>query len=213
MVGDFREVQCAAKLAFLEDILWEWVGIQERSIRLYENDCAWWYGERASMGAFAGAVWRAGGYVLEKYSTEKLRPKTRLRTGKRGYGRGDMSFALGGRMYNVEAKQCWPELRSKTKMREVYDHMGAALRDASRTTDDHGYTRLAVVFAAPRCMAHHSADDHIEGWIAAATDQNNCAVACVFPHLQKKLVHVKYGRQYPGAAIFVRYAGGRRPPT
>jgi hypothetical protein len=65
-MSEEREV-IAGPLPFLEDLLWEWVTIQERFLRLSNGtDALWWYNERTSLGALAGAVWRAGGVVSRR---------------------------------------------------------------------------------------------------------------------------------------------------
>src|SRR6266436_4286385 len=116
---DSREVLVPRKLQYLEDVLWEWVAIQERSIRMWKKqDALWWYNERVSVGGFAGAVWRSGGIVLEEYSTEKFDGGgAPTKTAKTVIGRGDMDFFLGGRQFTMEAKQCW----SRVKIKKVKD--------------------------------------------------------------------------------------------
>jgi hypothetical protein len=73
----------AGKLSCLENLLWEWVTIQERSIRIWKGkDALWWYGERTALSAFAGSNWRSWGLVLEEYSTQKLSPEDMARSKK-----------------------------------------------------------------------------------------------------------------------------------
>lgn len=108
-MSDSREISLE-NLPSFEDLLWEWIAVQERSIRLWKGkDALWWYGERSSLGGFAGAVWRSGGLVLEEYSTEKT-PFTshETRKAKKVFGRGDMDFAMAGWKFTIEAKHCWP---------------------------------------------------------------------------------------------------------
>jgi hypothetical protein len=50
----------AKKLPILADVLWEWLGVMDRYVRLSGGDLPWWYNERASISVFAGAVWRTG---------------------------------------------------------------------------------------------------------------------------------------------------------
>lgn len=62
-------------------------------------DPPYWYGERASVGTLAGAVWRKGGVCLQEYFADK---------GGSVPGRGDLWFRLGDVTYTIESKQLWP---------------------------------------------------------------------------------------------------------
>jgi hypothetical protein len=197
-------------LPTLEDLLWEWVAVQERSIRLSEGeDALWWHGERPSLGGFAGAIWRSGGFVLEEFSIEKLSLGAR-KTAKalRTAGRADMEFSLGGWKFSVEAKQCWPRLRKP--LHKVEEALRKAERDAKCVTK-RGYTKLAVVFAAPGSGFRDSLESDISGWIKKIAGFDPCARAWVFPELGKNLKWSN--RTYPGAALFIKHVGGKTPPT
>jgi hypothetical protein len=208
----------AEKLPLLEDLLWEWVAIQERSIRIWKGkDALWWYGERTTLGAFAGAIWRSGGFVLEEYSTEKLLPNRDSRGNReRCMGRGDMDFELGGRRFTIEAKSSWPRLKAKGELlHAVKTSLKKAERDSACAQVTADFTRLAVVFAAPFCSPRdpESVGDLISTWVQAARNVEDCACAWAFPELGRKLVERKEHRLYPGAALFVRRVGGRRLPA
>jgi hypothetical protein len=214
-MGDIREVH-AGPLPPLEDLLWEWVTIQERSIRLWRGkDASWWYNERASLGGFAGAVWRVGGLVLEEYSTEKWRGKhVRHAPRRRTVGRGDMDFVLGGRQFVVEAKQCWPLLGSTKPLRHAVWGLAAAQADVARANAAPGSVRLAVVFAAPRSQRRTlKLEAQVADWIEAAGSVRTCARAWAFPEKGSRLWWPKTGRYYPGAAVFIKLVGRTRLPA
>lgn len=196
----------AKPLPHLEDLLWEWLTVQERSLRLWKEDALWWYGERASVGAFAGAVWRSGGMVLEEYSTKK---QSGSQSGSKArnawsHGRGDMDFALGGKKYMIEAKQCWPCLGSGQPLRWVKDAMVKAEADIRRVRVEKEYNRLAVVFASPGCTRHKHVDTYIRKWIEDAQLVEGWARAWVFPADARCLQSEKNRRYYPGAALFIK---------
>jgi len=203
---DSREVVIPGKLRFLEDLLWEWVAIQERSIRIWKGkDALWWYNERVSVGGFAGAIWKSGGIVLEEYSTEKFDGGgAPTKTAKTVIGRGDMDFFLGGRQFTMEAKQCW----SRVKIKKVKDALAQADRDLTRCQRPGRYVRLAVVFAA-LSLTGRSTESDIAEWTRQARELKDCARAWVFPGGGRNL-SFSWGdnhRFYPGVGVFVKRVG------
>jgi hypothetical protein len=202
------------KLPQFEDLLWEWISIQERSIRLTRGeDAMWWYGERACLGGFSGAVWRSGGFVLEEYSTEKLHmSQSPNGTKEKSMGRGDMDFVMGGSKYTIEAKICWPTLGGKSVLNNLKNAMNSAELDVKRVKAYKGYSRLAIVFASPRCGKGKDSDALVTDWIAEIRGLRGWTCAWVFPALGRQLIWAD-GRKYPGAALFIKYAGGTKPPT
>jgi hypothetical protein len=206
--NDIREVH-AGSLPVLEDLLWEWVTLQERTARLWGwKDPLWWCSERASLGGFAGAVWRVGGIVLEEYPTDKL---SRIHAGRQRtnpIGRGDMDFTLEGVDYVIEAKQCWPGL-SRPSFPYIQSCLAEAEKDVRRAIAPTRCRRLAVVFAAPSSIRADSIDERILDWLEAARDIKRCAFACVFPSRTRALVWRQDSRIYPGAAIFLKAVRSR----
>lgn len=60
------------KVEWLLPILEQWISINKEYIEQHKSeDCLHWHNERANIGAFAGAVWKSGGYALEEYSAKK----------------------------------------------------------------------------------------------------------------------------------------------
>jgi hypothetical protein len=65
------------------------------------EDAPYWYNERPSLGTLAGAIWKAGGFVLEEYRGTKRYRK------KKWEGRVDLYFSWKNKGYVIEAKQIW----------------------------------------------------------------------------------------------------------
>ncbi len=205
---DIKEVR-AGPLSSLEDLLWEWVTLQERTARLWGwKDPLWWSGERASLGGFAGAIWRVGGIVLEEYPTQKV---SRIRAGRQqtnAIGRGDMDFTLASVDFVVEAKQCWPGL-TRQSLPYIESCVADAERDVRLATAPRQYQRLAVVFAAPSSIRADSIDERVLDWVDTARAIKGCAFACVFPGRTRTLRWPQDSRIYPGAAIFIKRVSSR----
>jgi hypothetical protein len=197
-----RVVLTPRGLRFLEDVLWEWIAIQERSIRLWNGkDALWWHNERVCVGGLAGAVWRSGGVVLEEYAADKFgRDGMRCKARGTAPGRGDMEFILAGQRIIIEAKHRWPRLG----IREVTTALSEAERDVARCQAAGERLGLAVVFASPS-MADDSMASRLPAWIEGAMGLRECARAWVFPDLGREL-RAANNRTYPGAAVFLKRA-------
>ncbi|MBU1067951.1 hypothetical protein KJ975_00135 [Myxococcota bacterium] len=97
----------------IKRILEKWVEINERisnewqiknSEGVEENDCPWWYGERACVSILAGAIWQEDGYVLEEYIMKK---DCEGEDNPGRHGRCDLFFEIGNCDYRCEAKVYW----------------------------------------------------------------------------------------------------------
>jgi hypothetical protein len=191
----------------LEDVLWEWVALQERFARL-ENwkDVPWWYNERASLSGFAGAVWRAGGLVLEEYITEKRDISSAKDRKFQSVGRSDMYLVVSRSWFIVEAKQCWTRLQDEEPAEEVHLALRAAEAEVGRAKTYGRERRLAAAFVAPRLPVSYrrQIDMGIEAWIHAMSTVPDCARAWVFPEEARHMLWAK--KFYPGAAVFIRRA-------
>lgn len=195
---DLREVFVSPKLAFLSDVLWEWIAIQERSARA--GDAMWWYNERASVGGFAGAIWRSGGIVLEEFSTHKLARGKVMGVRNRAktvVGRGDMDFLFGSKRYTLEAKHCW----CRANFLRVPKALEKAKHDLKYSRAEG--TKLAVVFA-PLSLSKTSVDADIAAWTEKARQFKVCARAWVFPKGGHEFVVKSNQRCYPGVGIFIK---------
>lgn len=99
------------KVQWVTPILEQWVQIHKEYVEQYKfEDCLYWYNERANVSAFAGAVWKAGGFALEEYSSKKGTEENRAN------GRVDLYFSNKGDEAIAEAKMEWLYFGKRTKL-------------------------------------------------------------------------------------------------
>jgi len=161
-------------------LLDQWEGIVAHNAWKGTSDCAWWYGERASVSQLAGAAW-------------KLRPSWAIQeyAGTRGaesqHGRIDLAMEAGPLRSVVEAKQIWPRLGSEG-VREDVEYALAAARvqlvegRRSRIAHHDEYDHVAVAFVAPRGRARDAEQAaHIDAALAAVRRVRGAVIRAVFP--------------------------------
>lgn len=195
----------------LEDVLWEWVHVTERFVRLNrENkDLPWWYKERASLSVFAGAVWRVGGVALEEATATKKRAVgQRSRGPSRVQGRCDLYFRLAGRDFQAEAKQLWPPggLDGSGIAKLIQGALRDAGREAKRNDANQG-KRIAILFVSPS-LGKGAADEmqaYVEGFLERMREVNCAARAWTFLNEKNRAGVPLRGskRYYPGVAVFM----------
>lgn len=206
MLQSVRSVTTEPPLEILEDVLWEWIAVQERSARFWEwKDAPWWYNECASLSMFAGAVWRSGGIALEEYSTEKRQDASvRKRTLGTSSGRGDLYLKVGDREFILEAKQCWSSAgaRAGHPCNRISKKMSEALVDVRRAKS-YGEERLGSAFAVPYIPKREfpSVDQCLEQWLKSINDLSCACRAWVFPPEVRRLSYKT--AVYPGVAVFI----------
>ncbi len=132
----------------LAPILQRWSEFMEDST-WGNDDCPWWYNERASISQLAGAIWDRGGWAFEEFSDTKRTPEALS-----FQGRVDLMFwtsrERNGPQYIAEAKLCWPKLRSARLQETVESAFRSATLDTQKITSHRGrYEKLALVFIAP----------------------------------------------------------------
>lgn len=168
-----------------------------------QEDALWWYGERASLSTFAGAVWRAGGIALEEYQTEK---HVSRRRGNR-YGRGDLYLKVGREEYILEAKQVWCGVGSgaRNSLQQVSAALERATHDVKRAKS-YGERRLAAVFVVPMIPKLRSGDidGRIAWWLEEVRGLDFTYLAWAFPPNARGLSDE--GRLYPGVCVLLRRA-------
>ncbi len=99
------------RVEWLSPILKKWISINKEYIEQHESkDCLHWYNERANISAFAGAVWKSGGFALEEYSTKKGAEENRAN------GRVDLYFSNDTDEAIAEAKMEWLYFGKKTRL-------------------------------------------------------------------------------------------------
>lgn len=128
MIGQKSEPKINNKrLDWLYPILKNWIVINKDYIEQFESgDCLYWYNERANISAFAGAVWKSGGFALEEYSTKKGFEANLTN------GRIDLYFLNDTNEAIAEAKMAWLYFGNKTRLaiKEQIDRVSEnAMRD------------------------------------------------------------------------------------
>ena len=106
MTTAITESHCG-RLRSIKPILKEWIKANSEIAKLWQSgpDAPWWYGERASLSVFAGAIWRVGGYCFEEYSETKKGIKRDTKKHGDSYpGRVDLYFSLPHSEFVAEAK-------------------------------------------------------------------------------------------------------------
>jgi hypothetical protein len=183
----------------LDDVLWEWIALVERSVRMWSGeDVPWWYGERTSISTLAGAVWRAGGIAIEEFPSTKR--ETRERSAR---GRGDLSVRLGRRDYLFEAKLVWSLVGRRDPATALASSLDQARRDARRCRRPYGERRVAALFAVPYVsrVDSKSIDDVLEQWLARMPTIRPTRSAWVFPESSRR--HAWKSHLYPGSALLL----------
>jgi hypothetical protein len=187
----------------LRRVLAEWTHIQNALALDYSSvgDLPWWYNERASLGSFAGAVWKSGGDVLHEFQFMKAdrspSPKQRWRR-----GRCDIYFRSGSHSFVGEAKQGWPRLDTDDPAAVLKSGLENAKKDA-RALKRSRHRRIALLFLSFRLPAaqSESIETHIKSWNRALRSGAHCASASVFPECAKSMK--SNGAYYPGTAIVI----------
>jgi hypothetical protein len=108
------------------------------------HDLAYWYNERANIGALAAATWRLGNgnVAVEEYTV--------VRNKKRG--RCDLYVYLDGVSFVAEAKVYFPRKADRKRVRqEVRDRLTAARKQIAKLDGSEvGDWNLAACFVVPR---------------------------------------------------------------
>ncbi len=189
------------QLRSLKPIFEHWIRTVNKCVDSWaaDGDLPWWYGERASLSLFAGAIWQSNGLVFEEYASSKRAP-----TRKAYRVRSDLYFEFGGSSFIAEAKPAWS--RSKPgrfdPSAHLQDRLNLACRDIRRCIGGQG-RRLGIVFtdiAIPRRYADQ-VESLIDRWISAIKTVDYSACAWVFPKLTRDIGKLSISA---GGAVFVR---------
>lgn len=194
----------------LENLLWKWILLNREMIKFWDGkDCPWWYNERASISTFAGAVWNAGGIVLEEYASRK-------RKGRRNaLGRCDLYFTIEHKEYVAEAKQWWLNAGSRARHMDVNVRkcLDEACEDSKQNRPEHqgGETIIGIAFIVPRIPQSDLENEVVGERIKEVQDvlieiakKEKCALAWVFPRGSRKLEAEDDNYIYPGAAVMIK---------
>jgi hypothetical protein len=195
----------------LKPVFTQWQKLSSSSEWLNAGDAPWWYGERASLSSFAGAVWLGGGWAFEEFGAYK---KTIYR-GKSKWmnGRVDIAFRKGRKYFLAEAKQYWPWLNRNNAdvvVSEVVRKLGAACDDV-RKVSEHGYTRMGMVFVVP--SIHKKKEEYLDNSLSILVEmlmsRKELTVIYAFPKKARKIKAEKpyHDRIYPGVILVARRVG------
>ena len=124
--------------SFLKPIIEQWVKLHRDYSEVSPGRNRYLFNERANLSAFAGAIWRCGGYVVEEYSARK--------GDKKSVGRIDLYFLYNGKEVICEAKHGWLLLSGQKNkgsyIKDILYHHLLASRDLQETlkanTESHG---------------------------------------------------------------------------
>ena len=206
--------QCGVKLnnrslSSLKKILNKWTVIVKDYCDYYDSeDAPYWYGERASISTFAGAIWKSGGLVLEEYRSTKKNRKEKWE------GRVDLHFSLNDRGYVVEAKHEWFNLNLQKSTSNIEEEVSIKLRDAVKdvkNSNQYRDTSLGILFAVPvipKSLIDVS-DPLLETFLKGVQMIDYCLLAWQFPKSAKLLEDEK--KIYPGVVLIGRVPRRRGP--
>ncbi len=211
-------------LGQLRSTLGHWIDLNMDRTR-WGEDAPWWYNERASLSQFAGAIWKAGGWVFEEYTVAKKRPvgngrfchptKAELAGEKSPRGRVDLAFEVPRLRGIVESKIVWlPASQPNAEYSDKLDaEMATAHEQVRHYPNGNGwYRRFGVLFLVPivskQVVKGELVERRVQRVIDQAVSQDGWAVAWAFPKRTRRL-RSKKGGYYPGSVVCVAEA----PPT
>jgi hypothetical protein len=188
------------KLKALAPVLDQWVKTVKLCVSTWNGeDVPWWYGERASLSLFAGAIWRSGGLAFEEYASGK-----RFKSKKVGEykGRADLYFELGKRGFVAEAKHAWSRARLSIDHRSnLQKRLSTAQEDIACVAGDG--VKLAILFTAIDIPKKHSekVDALVKHWLRLSDKIDASAWAWIFPQSTR---HIGGDVLCPGGAVFIK---------
>jgi hypothetical protein len=146
-----QKIDCG-RISELKPILEKWCSLNRLYLKETQNDCPWWYNERASISILAAAAWKSGHIALEEFSTEKRQSRRDLK----GPGRCDLKVRIGTKDFLFEAKQSRLRLSNKPTdgdlketRRLIFNSLRKACVAAGRLRSGAG-RRFGICFVSPR---------------------------------------------------------------
>lgn len=192
------------KIRSLYSVLWRWTGLLRTTARgwVAEDDCMWWYTERALVGTLAAASWLNGGQALEEYSNRKGRDANKYE------GRCDLYLDTGSSEFVAEAKLHWCNVgvNSRTGINGAKKKLRAAC-DEARMLTGYGARRLGMVFIVPQYPWSQRSQSFqlLSAWQTELMKLRVGALAWSLP-LAARDLRVR-GYVYPSVAVIVREVG------
>jgi hypothetical protein len=204
-------IRITAPFRSLKPVFEQWQKLSSSPEWLSVGDAPWWYGERASLSSFAGAVWRSNGWAFEEFGSQKRT----IHKSKAGWtsGRVDIAFRVGRKYFLAEAKQYWPRL-SNDRIDVTLDGVSKILAEACndvRKISEPGYIRMGMAFIVP--SIHKSKKEHLAKGISdlmeGLLNHKDTTVAWTFPEAAQKIKADKpyHERIYPGVILIIRKVG------
>lgn len=191
------------KLRCLTPVLKKWIILNKNIAEAWaNNDVPWWYGERACLSVFAGAIWKVGGIAFEEYSFEK---RNKVHGKRIVNGRNDLYFELNGEEYIVEAKySSFGASRLKIGAPgNIQDCLEKARRDIRKCPHSTGQRRLGIAFVRPYFTMHqkHAVSKKIKKWVENLQKLDYSCAAWVFPKGSRCFKGNYYA---PGIAVLIK---------
>lgn len=116
-------------IQWLEPVLIQWLKIHRDYVEEVNcEDALYWYNERANVSAFAGAMWKCGGFALEEYSAFKADETENSKK-----GRIDLYLQSHGNAAVCEAKMTWIYLCEAHKQQTNFS---SAISEAIKKASD-----------------------------------------------------------------------------
>lgn len=190
----------------LRQLLLEWRKLAADPIWKDEEqqDCSWWYGERASVSQLAGAAWSLRGWAMQDFAWQRQRP--------RSYAQIDLCVEhrkLGLR-FIAETKEIWPRLNQPDALAKAVDRAFKATAGELERVKPDDWERMMFVFVAPwisvrRTMDEVPTDSTITDFVSTFADIDG-AVVWTFPRWARmcRLPSREHWTYYPGVALIAR---------
>jgi hypothetical protein len=206
-------VHYTPRLRCLVPVLRRWIALNGQLAEhwLKQDDCPWWYKERALLGTFCGSLWLSDNLALEEYSDlKRVRNKRGQLTPDTYAGRVDLYFEVGNQPFVAESKHVWVAATNrksqKVKIQECIQQTSGDIRQSKR---DSRVRRLAIVFAPPylrvkgkSSLTQRDLKDGALWSVEQAQKTNPDAMAWTFPRLGR---YGKYkGGICPGVILLVK---------
>ena len=162
-----------------------------------DSDIPFWYGERANLSLFAGALWLTDTLVFEEFST------TKHRAGRGSSGRADIWFKIRRQQFIGEVKHVRTNAASDNK------RLRAGMKEAVKCVREYRQleaARLAMVFVTVEVLARDKpkVNDRLEKWIEQVQKLKCDALAWTFPKDWRDFQYKKGDRIFPGCALLIK---------
>lgn len=187
-------------LGWIAPILKSWIKLNQEYIDICDNDCLYWYNERANIGALASAANRAEFYSLEEYSTKKG-PENKSQN-----GRVDIYITDENNSLISEAKMLWLKLGPQTRV-SLDDHFNRVTQkaeyDIKHTLHANQYDALGVSFIAPNWdIGYDAKEKMIE--LKSFVRSYDCSFYAMFENTSKAITS-QNGKVYNSIIMLGKY--------